>query len=152
MINMRIALFERTKHKHEQRSFRFLAERHNALANGTLPKRFVGETTGHLVCHIAVFSVVTQCSSPQGGALRDDTKNGCVADYRSPARERLFPSSHLPPRAYVYCCFSCGLYWNTQREPLPSRKGERFNTEIFFYHRKKIHWLTFHKRSALTKG
>ena len=95
MINMRIALFERTKHKHEQRSFRFLAERHNALANGTLPKRFVGETTGHLVCHIAVFSVVTQRSSPQGGALRDDTKNGCVRLPVTGAREAfsLFPSS-----------------------------------------------------------
>ena len=48
---MRIALFcimaERTKHKHEQRSFRFLTERHNTLANGTLAKRFVGETTVH---------------------------------------------------------------------------------------------------------
>ena len=30
--------------------------------------------------HTAVFSVVTQRSSPWGGALRDDTKNGCVAD------------------------------------------------------------------------
>ena len=34
-----------------------------------------------LVCYAAVFSVVTQRSSPQRGALRDDTKNGCVADY-----------------------------------------------------------------------
>ena len=35
-----------------------------------------------LVCYTAVFRVVTQCSSPLwGGALRDDTKNGCVADY-----------------------------------------------------------------------
>ena len=37
-----------------------------------------------LVCYTAVFSVVTQRSSlpPSlwGGALRDDTKNGCVAD------------------------------------------------------------------------
>ena len=37
-----------------------------------------------LVCYTAVFSVVTQRSSPQGGreggALRDNTKNGCVAD------------------------------------------------------------------------
>ena len=34
-----------------------------------------------LVCYIAVFRVVTQCSSPLWGeALRDDTKNGCVAD------------------------------------------------------------------------
>ena len=30
-----------------------------------------------LVCYTAVFSVVTQRFS---GALRDDTKNGCVAD------------------------------------------------------------------------
>ena len=34
-----------------------------------------------LVCYTAVFSVVTQRSS---GALRDDTKNGCVADYIMP--------------------------------------------------------------------
>ena len=34
-----------------------------------------------LVCYTAVFSVITQRSS--GGALRDDTKNGCVADYYS---------------------------------------------------------------------
>ena len=32
-----------------------------------------------VVCYTAVFSVVTQRSSP----LRDDTKNGCVADYFS---------------------------------------------------------------------
>ena len=48
---MRIARFcivaERTKHIHAQRSFRFLAERHKTLADGTLAKRLVGETTGH---------------------------------------------------------------------------------------------------------
>ena len=34
-----------------------------------------------LVCYTAVFSVVTQRSSSLwGGALRDDTKKGCVAD------------------------------------------------------------------------
>ena len=41
----------------------------------------------HLVCYTAVFSVVTQGFSPQtlwGGTLRDDTKNGCVADYSTP--------------------------------------------------------------------
>ena len=38
---------ERTKHIHAPRSFRFLAERHKTLADGTLAKRFVGETTGH---------------------------------------------------------------------------------------------------------
>ena len=40
----------------------------------------------HLVCYTDVFSVVTQRSSPQwgggggGGALRDDSKNGYIAD------------------------------------------------------------------------
>ena len=37
-----------------------------------------------LVSLAAVFSIVTQRSSPQtlwGGALRDDTKNGCEGDY-----------------------------------------------------------------------
>ena len=34
--------------------------------------------TQQLVCYTAVFSVVTQ---RWGEALRDDTKNGCVADY-----------------------------------------------------------------------
>ena len=35
-------------------------------------------TTSFVVCYTAVFRVVTQW----GGALRDDTKNGCVADYQ----------------------------------------------------------------------
>ena len=34
-----------------------------------------------LVCYTAVFSVATKRSSHWGGALRDDSKNGCVADY-----------------------------------------------------------------------
>ena len=38
-----------------------------------------------LVCHTAVFSVVTQWSWV--GALRDDTKNGCVADHKNPEIE-----------------------------------------------------------------
>ena len=38
---------ERTKHIHAQRAFRFLAKRHKTLANWTLAKRLVGETTGH---------------------------------------------------------------------------------------------------------
>ena len=33
-----------------------------------------------IVSLAAVFSIVTQRSSP-GGALRDDTKNGCEGDY-----------------------------------------------------------------------
>ena len=38
-----------------------------------------------LVCYTADFRVVTQ---QWGGALRDDTKNGCVADYRSAKMRR----------------------------------------------------------------
>ena len=34
-----------------------------------------------LVCYTAVFIVVKQRSSPQEEALRDDSGNGCVADY-----------------------------------------------------------------------
>ena len=34
-----------------------------------------------LVCYTAVFRVVTKRSSPLGGALRDDAKDGRVADY-----------------------------------------------------------------------
>ena len=37
---------------------------------------FNGWLTSTIVCYTAVFSVVTQ-----RGALRDDSKNGCVADY-----------------------------------------------------------------------
>ena len=40
-----------------------------------------------IVCYTAVFSVVPQRMC--GGALRDDTKNGCVADYRPYYRPRL---------------------------------------------------------------
>ena len=38
------------------------------------------QTAEPLVCYTAVFSVVTQYSSWEE-TLRDDTKNGCVADY-----------------------------------------------------------------------
>ena len=40
------------------------------------------EGGGLVVSLAAVFSVVTQRPSPEGGALRDDTKNGCEGDYR----------------------------------------------------------------------
>ena len=33
-----------------------------------------------LVCYTAIFSVVTLLPTLWGGALRDDTENGCVAD------------------------------------------------------------------------
>ena len=38
------------------------------------------DTSIQIVCYTAVFSVVTQ---RWGGALRDDSKNDCVADYYS---------------------------------------------------------------------
>ena len=44
------------------------------------PRTFPRHTCSFLVCYTAVFCVVTQRSFPGGGALRDDTKNGCVAD------------------------------------------------------------------------
>ena len=53
-----------------------------------------GRGAKNVVCYTAVFSVVTQRSSP----LRDNTKNGCVADYQK--REWfVFPLGHsgLPP-------------------------------------------------------
>ena len=40
---------ERTKYIDAQRSFHFLAERNKTLANGTLAKRLLGETTGHCI-------------------------------------------------------------------------------------------------------
>ena len=46
------------------------------------------------VCYTAVFSVNTQRSSPWGGALRDDTKNGCVADYTCVGNSRSYTFSH----------------------------------------------------------
>ena len=36
-----------------------------------------------VVCYTVVLNFVTQCSFPAkwGGALRDETENGCLADY-----------------------------------------------------------------------
>ena len=48
--------------------------------------------TSDVVCCTAIFIVVTQRSSPQTqweGALRDDTKNCCVADYQRWSRSRI---------------------------------------------------------------
>ena len=57
-----------------------------------------------LVCYTAVFSVVTQRSSTLyqwGRALRDDTKNGCVADYNYTGdSEKKNPSSPNRRRTY----------------------------------------------------
>ena len=50
------------------------------LISATKPCRQKFSETFPLVCYTAVFSVVTQ---RWGGALRDDTKNGCVVDYFS---------------------------------------------------------------------
>ena len=40
----------------------------------------ISASTSYVVCYTAVFSVVTHALL-WGGALRDDTKNGCLADY-----------------------------------------------------------------------
>ena len=58
---------------------------------------FGGEAALSVVCCTAVFSVVTQRSSQWGGALRDDTKNGCVADYAERRRrEKILQSVSSP--------------------------------------------------------
>ena len=67
-----------------------------------------------LVCYIAVFSVVTQCSSPQ--ALGDDTKNGCVADYAWPVNTLfqigLIPNCvrNKPVKSLTYDPATCGIW------------------------------------------
>ena len=71
----------------------------------------------HLVCYTAVFSVVTQRSSPQR-ALCDDTKNGCVADYITPLPRH---NGHLSTTATFFCpqggrCGEVPLYkWKRQK-------------------------------------
>ena len=60
-----------------------------------------------LVCYTAVFSVVTQCSSP--GALRDDTKNGCVADYQFPECMSFLAPSQTTLQANFKDDGFCGL-------------------------------------------
>ena len=49
--------------------------------------------TRTLVCYTAVFSVVTQRSSPLE-ALCDDTENGCVADYQNMREEHARRKPH----------------------------------------------------------
>ena len=56
--------------------------------------------TRTLVCYTAVFSVVTQRSSPPG-ALRDDTKNGCVADYQNMREEHASRKPRNVVKLYV---------------------------------------------------
>ena len=71
----------------------------------------------HLVCYTAVFSVVTQRSSPQR-AMCDDTKNGCVADYITPLPRH---NGHLSTTATFFCpqggrCGEVPLYkWKRQK-------------------------------------
>ena len=56
-----------------------------------------------LVGNTAVFSVVTQRSFPQEDrALRDDTKNGCLADFIGPSRSAKIFSSTLNPIGETY--------------------------------------------------
>ena len=75
---------ERTKHIHAQRSFRFLAERHKTLANGTLAKQLIGETNGHqtyptlstkLLPRVPSLSRIS-CSTPATPILGDPRVSG----------------------------------------------------------------------------
>ena len=57
-----------------------------------------------MVCYTAVFSVVTQRSSPLG-ALRDDTKNGCVADYHPRGKSEISTQDKInSKRLYLILC------------------------------------------------
>ena len=58
-----------------------------------------------LVCYTSVFSVVMQ-----RGALRDDTKNGCVADY---SWTRLI--SHAFKKNWTWACDHISLYVGAKR-------------------------------------
>ena len=44
-------------------------------------QEYLSKDSGQLVSLAAVFGIVTQRSCLGGGALRDDTKNGCEGDY-----------------------------------------------------------------------
>ena len=50
-----------------------------------------------VVCYTDVFSIVTQRFSPGewGGALRDDTKHGWVADYTSSVSHKTFTNQAM---------------------------------------------------------
>ena len=50
-----------------------------------------------VVSYAAVLCLVTQRSSPRtwGGALRDETKNGCVGDYITRTYENSLPSLRI---------------------------------------------------------
>ena len=54
----------------------------NCKVHEKYTRQFVLRLYSHLVSLAAVFSIVTQRSFPPlwGGALRDDTKNGCEGD------------------------------------------------------------------------
>ena len=50
-----------------------------------------GDARNRVVCFTTVLFVVTQrSSSSRGGELRDDTKNGCEADYEQGELKELF--------------------------------------------------------------
>ena len=60
----------------------------NMIHDTFLKRRIARLFLKKVVCYTAVFSVVTQRFSPLG-VLRDDTKNGCVADYIKGPRTEL---------------------------------------------------------------
>ena len=75
-----------------------------------------------LVCYTAVFFVSSRKARYWGGALRDDTKNGCVADYHRTSRIKIFWSiSKTTDHSYHFQFFF-------RSDPLSSTYfGSRFN-------------------------
>ena len=116
-----------------------------------------------LVCYTAVFSVVTQCSSTLVGrtALRDDTKNGCVADYpRAAANSDIVMSStyfqyeqsgEANFKSLIIITKSIGpnlVPWGT-----PARTGSQLETvcpSLTHYHRS-VRKLQIHGRRCATR-
>ena len=101
----------------------------------------------NLFCYTAVFSVLTQ-RSLQGGALRDDTRNGCVADYtKSCVFFYSFAKTAQLPRLLLSLLLSISVHWLTSivsvnifqilstlagYEELPGRFKPTKSAEIFW--------------------
>ena len=101
----------------------------------------------NLFCYTAVFSVLTQ-RSLWGGALRDDTKNGCVADYTKPCVFFYsFAKTAQLPRLLLSLFLSISVHWLTSivsvnifqilstlagYEELPGRFKPTKSAEIFW--------------------
>ena len=91
----------------------------NILNKGSFQHTGFQYTLLLVVCYTAVFRVVTQRSSPlEGGALRDDTKNGCVADYLIGRLWHFLLTLEHPPLFLIspqffssWIFFPCSIVW-----------------------------------------